>query len=138
MVFITLKIFYVSICLVISTFQGKSQLQSACESVLADLQRCQLEVSTNLDVTDHINVLLVWKLEFMVIRKFHFKHISSQLQHNLKMENRENLKERNFCTRLVIAVRLREWAHAPVTAFLQNTSQDFSTNLSYLNFLAPV
>lgn len=74
------------------SYSSVEEPQSTREHLLADLKRCQLEVSTNPDITDDINVFLVWKLEFMVIRKLHLKHVSSQLQHNLKMKNRENLE----------------------------------------------
>lgn len=90
--------------LMISALQWKSFPPTACKYLLADLKRRKFEVSTNPNVSDDINALLVWKLEFIVIGNFHFKHISSQLQHNLQKKNRVNYNEMMVCSRLVITM----------------------------------
>ncbi len=47
--------------------------------LLADLKGGQFEVSCDSDVADDVHALTVGKLDFLSIRKLHFKHVSSQL-----------------------------------------------------------
>lgn len=62
--------------------RGMHVLQQLC--LLADLEGSQIKVPCDFDVADDIHVLTVGKLDFLSIRKLHFKHVSSQLQHQLK------------------------------------------------------
>lgn len=62
--------------------RGMHVLQQLC--FLADLEGSQFEVPCNFDVADDVHAIPVRKLDFLSIRKLHLKHVSSQLQRNLK------------------------------------------------------
>ena len=52
----------------------------------ADLEGSQFEVSCDSDVADDVHANTVLELDFLSIRKLHFKHVSSMFQHNLKQK----------------------------------------------------
>lgn len=54
--------------------------------LLADLEGSQFEVSCDSDVADNVHANTIRELDLLSIRKLHFKHVSSQLQHNLKQK----------------------------------------------------
>lgn len=57
-------------------------LQQLC--FLTDLKARQFEIACHSDVGDDVHTNTVRKLDFLSIRKLHFKHISRQLYLNLK------------------------------------------------------
>lgn len=65
----------------------KHSLYSMCyssRSSLADFEGGQFEVPYDVDVADDFSAITVRKLNLLSIRELHFKHVSSQFQHNLK------------------------------------------------------
>lgn len=54
---------------------------------LADLKGGEFEVSSDSDVADDIHAIMVGELDFLSIRKLHFKQVSIQLQSNLEKTN---------------------------------------------------
>ena len=76
--------------------------------MVLDFERRDLQVSFHADVVDEAGSFAVWEIHCLSTRKFHLKHVSRKLQHNLGkcLKNYRNNKKQKHKVKINVMVLL--------------------------------